>query len=272
MPRNKDYTGAHINWSRVRRKDGFDIPSAFEGRLGGHERAARKRKPDSLSIPPWMAKGDYFTPLSPVPDDFGEPEIMTPDQWASSMRTPDFEPKTPDEKMAWKLLYINMSECLCGKSKNRLIAIDEIENWMTAKKRVKKEIVPFDYDYTFALWCEYLNVDEDYMREGMARFLSTAKSYAINNEQPKQLRNLLKLVGSYRPRRGVTNARTSRVERNVSQRRGVLDSSLSADTGASRKRRDRPEAESGGGRPHSAGTVDERADTRSVYSDILAGV
>ena len=89
----------HLYWQKVRaeQEKGND---AFEARLRSHELSAKKKKPTN-SIPPWMKKDDYLALHAPVPDDFGIPDIMTPEQWAKELRTPDIAPETPDEKMAW---------------------------------------------------------------------------------------------------------------------------------------------------------------------------
>ena len=257
----------HLYWQKVRaeQEKGND---AFEARLRSHELSAKKKKPTN-SIPPWMKKDDYLALHAPVPDDFGIPDIMTPEQWAKELRTPDFAPETPDEKMAWKLLYINMSDCLCGKQKSRLEKIDEISLWMNEKKRIKKEAVEFDFFYTFDLWAEYLNVDPDYLREGFGRFLQAAKHYATTDEKPKHLRELLNTVGQYRPRRGINAARTGSKQWNALDGGPVLDIGLFADTRLCGGGGSGSEVESGSGRASGLGASPERGDTAGMYSDLL---
>ena len=266
MKQHKNLGGGRLRWNRVPAEQ-EKSNSIFEGRLRSHELAAKKKAPTN-SIPPWMKKDDYLSLHAPVPDDFGIPDIMTPSQWANAMRAPDPGPQTPDEKMAWKFLYINMSDCLCGKQNSRLDKIEEISLWMIGKKRIKKEVVEFDFFYTFDLWCEYLNVDGDYMREGMGRFLQAAKHYATTDEKPKHLRDLLNTVGQYRPRRGINVSGVSRKQRNAEHGSEMLDTGLLEDAGLYGDGGRGSEDESGRGCPSGPGASFTRGDAGRVHTDL----
>lgn len=195
----------------------------------------------SLDIPPWMKKEDYLELRTPPPDTFGVPLSLMPSQY-KDMRS-HVGDLTADQKIAWRILYIYMSDVVLGKPKKRLKSIDEIRLWIENRG---------DFIYTFSWWCECLGIDDDYFREGLQKFLTTAREHALAGSVSEELRAILCEVGGFKLR----YVRTDNQSGNGERARGLLNAGSVADDGAGAAKPTGTENARGRGHARSDGAVD----------------
>lgn len=224
------------------------------------------RKPSPLAIPPWMRKKDYLSLIAPIPDDFGQPDVLLPIQWRERF-APENEPKTPDEKIAWKFLHINMMDCIVGTKIEKLKAIDEFWNWAG-------HIDESEYPYTFSWWCEVIHKDSGYMKKGLEHFLTLCRDYAINNIQPPEFVTAIKAIGNYRrrgmsgPREAKLSASADNLKRNVGVGSRLSGSSSATDNGLCRERGRATVSNGGELRASVARSLDARQDTGRLLESL----
>src|SRR5579872_1442935 len=236
-----------IVWEKT---NGTHVTKLMETHALNKKPRARKMWASPLAIPPWLSKESYFelsanTDIEETLEHVACPEIMTLGQWNDLFRRPEFSPETPEQKLAWKLLYINMSDCLKGSTKEKLRWIDEIEQWMLGQKSGQ----PFDFYWSFDYWCEQLNIDSTYMRHGFGDFLREAKLCATTNKPTAKLKQFLAVVG-----RG-KRARSLDKQRDVVNGSPVLDFSLFTNLANDGIGGRGPQTESGSRRSSGAGTM-----------------
>ena len=85
----------------------------------------------------------------------------------------DFSQLDLESKIAYKALMVFLLDCTSPNKQKRLQSIAEMYIWMNNdSRRARFEPGPDGFEYSFAYWCEQLDVDEGYMRRKLKEFLT----------------------------------------------------------------------------------------------------
>ncbi|MDE2233244.1 MAG: hypothetical protein KGJ90_03905 [Patescibacteria group bacterium] len=118
------------------------------------------------------------------------PEVLLPSQWRDLHE--HICQETPERRIAWRLLALNLSDIFVGKPRRRLRNIKEIRKWIDGVKN-------FDFHYPFEHWCNALDLDESWAKRKMNELLTLAEGYAITGDKPPRVQYLLdNVVSVYR--------------------------------------------------------------------------
>lgn len=111
-------------------------------------------------------------------DEIPEPTIL-PGQFSRYSEI-DFESKTDEERIAWRLLTRNLLDCSDGDKNARLRSIAEMESWMNDDAS-KAGVNPGEegFEYTFDYWAEMLGQEPGYMRRKMVEWLERRREEIV---------------------------------------------------------------------------------------------
>lgn len=168
------------------------------------------RKPDTNTIPPWMAQRrakEFLESSGDIPDDFGIPDFIAPAQWQAMHERDCAYEDTAERRIAWKFFARCISDCVSLKASYKspkafakaqaqtLRYIDETKAWVNAKSG--------EFVYEFSYWCDVLGFDENWARERFNKFLHKANTWVTMGSQlPENIAMTLKeIMTSYKPRR-----------------------------------------------------------------------
>lgn len=109
-------------------------------------------------------------------------EVLLPSQWHDLHEHVSEE--TPERRIAWRLLALNLSDIFVGKPDRRLHNIKEVRRWVEGLKN-------FEFYYPFAYWCGVLGLDESWARRKMIELLAVAERYARTGKKSARVQHLL---------------------------------------------------------------------------------